>query len=118
MKIINETLWQTCREKNPDEPNGDYTYGSVVNHLAEQWADEMEKAMANGETLEQCAKRTFSEVDQRPQMGITGFQYGAVISTLAGVWAHGDELRKWHNADYGIAPEEPGVVNPAILTIG
>lgn len=120
MNVVNAEIWQKCKDSNPDEPDGSYSYGSVVNHIAEQWADAMEAAMANGETLEQCADRTFKEIDAKPEMcgGITGFQYGCVIVTLRDVWAHGKELNAWHNTQYGAPADSEGTVNPAILTIG
>lgn len=48
--------------------------------------------------------------------GITGFMYGAAVSMLAQAWVHGDELRRWHNKQYGVE-DSTGTVNPAILTI-
>ena len=47
--------------------------------------------------------------------GITGFMYGCAVNTLSQLWKYGEELRKWHNKDYGY--EGDGVVNPAILTV-
>ena len=48
--------------------------------------------------------------------GITGFQYGCAVSILADCWKYGEELRKWHNKEWG-REEVDGVVNPAVLTI-
>lgn len=50
-------------------------------------------------------------------LGITGFQYGAVMGGLTKFWVFGEELRRWHNKQYGISEDKEGVVNPAILTI-
>jgi len=49
-------------------------------------------------------------------MGITGFMYGCAVNLLSQCWKHGEELRKWHNKEYG--HEGDGVVNPAVFTIG
>jgi hypothetical protein len=48
-------------------------------------------------------------------LGITGFMYGAAVQILSKCWKHGEDLRKWHNNEYG--HEGEGVVNPAILTL-
>jgi hypothetical protein len=81
----------------------------------------MEAAMDAGESLEACAKRASHEADTE---GITGFMYGAAVSTLAQAWVHGDRLRRWHNLDVQIgnegekANESGGTLNPALMNIG
>lgn len=116
MKVKDETAWNAWRTNNTDP------YGSAVIRYAERWADAMETAMASGETLAGCAKRTSHEADTE---GITGFMYGAAVQTLATSWEHGEELRRWHNLDTQISDEgekandKPGaVLNPAIMRIG
>lgn len=47
--------------------------------------------------------------------GISGFMYGCAVNILAQCWKYGEELRIWHNKDYGY--EGDGVVNPAVLTV-
>jgi hypothetical protein len=91
--------------------------------FAEKWARIMEARMKQvpGETVAECADAACSLADDD---GITGFMYGAAVSTLAQVWIHGEELRRWHNRQYlseekaAKADETGGTVNPAILTIG
>ncbi len=99
--------WNKGREANQDP------YGSGIFDFAESWAKLMQLEMSNGKTLVECASETSHQLDF---MGITGYMYGAAVSTLSQVWKHGEALRKWHNKDYGV-PESKGVVNPAIITI-
>jgi hypothetical protein len=117
MKLKNAEDWNKAIGANPpSEP-----YGHRVITYAEDWANFMERDMANGATLAECAERTSREADTD---GITGFMYGAAVSTLAHVWEHGEELRRWHNKATQIgtegdrANETGGVLNPALLRIG
>ena len=72
----------------------------------------MEAKISNGEKLEIIADSTSHIADTE---GITGFMYGCAVNALSQVWIHGECLRKWHNAQYGVTDD--GVVNPAVLTI-
>jgi len=87
-------------------------YGACIFKFAESWAKLMQVEMAKGKKLHECAQQASFEADTE---GITGFMYGAAVSILSQCWKHGEELRKWHNKDYG--HEGDGVVNPAVLTI-
>lgn len=110
--------WQSWVDANTD------SYGLCIMQYAQQWAEEMEARIANGETVEQCAKETGRIVDDRPGFGITGFMYGAAVQMLAKAWKHGEALRRWSNVDIAgeeqgaRANESGGTINPAILTIG
>lgn len=103
------------------EANAGSGYGEAILGYAEKWADTMEARLANGETVEQCAKTTSQEADTD---GITGFMYGCAVNTLARTWAHGEELRRWHNKATQIgtegdeANETGGVLNPAVMCVG
>lgn len=48
--------------------------------------------------------------------GTTGFQYGCAVNALSHCWKYGDELRKWHNKEWGNEDAE-GVINPAIIQL-
>lgn len=115
MQTADQARWDNFVAIN-DDP-----YGSGVVRFAERWAEAMEAAMATGESLEDCAKRTSHEADTE---GITGFMYGCAVAELSMSWVHGDQLRRWHNLDTQIghegerANEEGGVLNPAIMNIG
>lgn len=115
MQLKDAALWQRCLDNNPD------FYGSAVNAFANRWALLMEAEIEKGLTVADCAKATSHQADTE---GITGFMYGAAVATLAGVWVHGEDLRRWHNKDCQIgdegdrANESGGVLNPAILTLG
>jgi hypothetical protein len=110
--------WKKARANNQDP------YGNCVMEYASQWADLMESKMETGAKLEDIADATSHEVDHREGMGITGFMYGAAVSTLSQVWKHGEALRRWHNLKTQFqhegekANESGGVLNPALLNIG
>lgn len=87
-------------------------YGLACYTFAERWANLMESEIGNGKPLQEIADKTSHDADTE---GITGFMYGCAVSILTHCWVHGEELRKWHNKEYGY--EGDGVVNPAILTI-
>lgn len=101
--------------------NNQDPYGNRCYTYAVDWAELMEKAMDEGKTIAEVAKATSHEADTD---GITGFMYGMAVNILAHCWAHGEELRRWHNLDMQIgdegekANESGGVLNPAILNIG
>lgn len=108
MDISNQELWESGLAKNTD------TYGHCCYEYAEAWAKLMQSEISNGKTLIDCAQKTSYELGF---FGITGYMYGAAVHILAGCWKHGEDLRKWHNGEYGKA-DSKGVVNPAVLTIG
>lgn len=116
LTLRNPEGWLKAVEVNKADP-----YSNAVIVFAEKFARIMEGRMAAGETLAQCADAACSLADDD---GLTGFMYGAAVSTLAQTWIHGDELRRWHNRQYmpeekaKLADESGGTVNPAILTIG
>lgn len=106
MEFKDEEVWKTGLAKNADP------YGACCYEFAEMWARLMQAEIATGKTVIDCAKTTSHQLGY---LGITGFMYGAAVSILSHCWLHGEELRKWHNKDYG--HEGEGVVNPAILSI-
>lgn len=99
--------FQQGRNNNKDP------YGNAVYEYLIRWADMMEERMSKGETISDMAEETSHEADTE---GITGFMYGCAVNILAQAWEHGEELRTWHNSQYGYEGE--GTVNPAILRIG
>lgn len=107
--------WQDWVDANKDG------YGGTCVSFARTWARLMEAAIAGGDTVAECAERLSHVADQE---GITGFMYGAAVSMLSQCWAHGEELRRWHNLDTQIgnegekANESGGVLNPALLSVG
>lgn len=117
MEIIKgkETEYAAWREKNSDP------YGRRIFTYAEEWAALMEAGLAKGQTIPDIAEETARVADTD---GITGFMYGAAVATLAKMWVHGEELRRWHNhetqiGDEGDRANETGaVLNPALLNIG
>lgn len=115
MNIKDVDGWANAKANNTDP------YGARILSYAEDWANFMEREMAKGKTIAECAEATSREADTD---GITGFMYGAAVSMLAQVWEPGEELRRWHNLDtqFGTegerANEMGGVLNPALLNIG
>lgn len=115
MKLKDEKGWTKAKATNMDP------YGGRVMSYAEDWANFMEREMAVGKTIAQCARSTSQEADTD---GITGFMYGAAVGMLAAFWDHGEELRRWHNLDIQLGAEgesanaSGSVLNPALLNIG
>jgi hypothetical protein len=113
--VRDQELWDKCVGNNQDCP-----YGSAINAYAAKWASLMEADMKEGKKIKDIAEATSRATDTE---GITGFMYGAAVSTLAGVWEHGEELRKWHNVktqihDEGEKANDKGtVLNPTLMTI-
>lgn len=116
-KGVKLLIWPEKLEEyaNYVETNSADGYSRCVVDYAEQWAKLMQIEIANGRThIKDIAEET-----QKPlsYLGITGFMYGAAVQALAHFWQFGDELRRWHNKEYGVSEDKEGVVNPAILTI-
>lgn len=115
MKVKDKKGWAKCLKANKDP------YGLATVRYAECWADLMERQLAKGKTIKDCAKATSHEADTD---GITGFMYGCAVSILAQVWEHGEELRQWHNLDVQIdhegeeANRKGKTLNPALVNIG
>lgn len=115
MQLKDAALWQRCLDNNQD------FYGAGINAFANRWALLMEAEIEKGATVADCAEEMNRQADTE---GITGFMYGAAVSTLAAVWIHGEDLRRWHNKDCQIhdegdrANESGGVLNPAVMVIG
>ena len=106
MKLKNNEGWEKFVTINNDP------YGSGAVRYAERWANMMEQEMESGKSLIEIADATSNKADTE---GITGYMYGCAVSILSQVWEHGEELRKWHNKEYGY--DGDGTVNPAIITI-
>lgn len=115
-KIIvgDQATWEHAKAINTD------SYGAGMMRFAERWAIAMQDQIASGKRLNDVADSTSREADTE---GITGFMYGCAVSILAQCWAHGEELRRWHNLDTQIGNEGEranktgGVLNPALLNI-
>lgn len=107
IELSNHEGWKISRKKNSDP------YGKAALDYAEGWAKLMQIEISKGKTVRQCAEYTQKGLGF---LGITGFMYGCAVSVLSQTWKYGEDLRKWHNKEYG--HEGEGVVNPAILTVG
>jgi hypothetical protein len=105
---VDAEKWAKWTEKNKDG------YGGAIVAYAERWGRMMQVGIAGGESVAEAASRFQFVADTE---GITGFMHGAAVAMLADCWKHGEQLRKWHNGEYG-QPESKGVVNPAVLVIG
>lgn len=106
MEIVDKDNYLIGKDKNTDP------YGACIYEYAEGWAKLMQVRIALGEQVKDIAEKTSHEMHF---LGISGFMYGAAVSILSQYWKHGEELRKWHNKEYGHDGE--GVVNPAIINI-
>lgn len=89
-----------------------YSLGVVT--YARRWAKYMQHLMSkHNKTLPQIADKASHVSDIE---GITGFMYGCAVGMLSQCWKYGEELRRWHNKEWG-QEDSDGVVNPAVLTI-
>lgn len=101
-------LWEQFVEVNSKD-----SYSDGVVTYARRWAKYMQHLMQkHSKGVIEVAEKSSHVSDIE---GITGFMYGCAVNTLAQCWKYGEELRKWHNKDYGY--EGDGVVNPAVLTV-
>lgn len=113
--MIRSSAWNKYVEANQDP------YGAACVRYAERWASLVERAVDNGERLEDVAEDLSHLADEE---GITGFMHGAAVSMLAECWIHGESLRRWHNLKYQLAGEgdkandSGGILNPAVLSMG
>lgn len=106
VEIVDKENYLIGKSKNQD------SYGACIYEYAEGWAKLMQVRISLGEKVHQMAETSSEEMGF---LGITGFMYGAAVGILSQYWKHGEELRKWHNKEYGHDGE--GFVNPAILSI-
>ena len=106
MQFKDKSSWDKGLAVNTDP------YGRCIYDYSEAWAKSMQREIANGRTVSDCADETSNALGF---FGITGFMYGAAVATLSACWEHGEELRKWHNKSYN--HEGDGVVNPAVISI-
>ena len=83
---------------------------STIDYMI-RWANMMEESISNGYKINDIAEETSHRADN----GITGFMYGCAVDLLSQFWEYGEDLKKWHNNQYGYEGE--GTVNPAIMTI-
>ncbi len=93
--------------------NSNKEYGECVVTYARRWAKFMQYLMNNHDkrVTEVASNASFaSDID-----GITGFMYGVAVGILSDYWKYGEELRKWHNKQYGVDETENGVVTPALI---
>lgn len=100
------------------EINSKDGYSAGVIDYADRWARLMQVRMAAGAELAAIAKDASHDADVD---GITGSMYGCAVQGLGRFWVHGEQLRVWHNKDYGVESREGdggGTVNPAIITFG
>lgn len=87
-------------------------YGFGIMTYAKLWGRLMQYEIDKGAKLIDIATSTSHDADIE---GITGFMYGAAVKVLSECWFYGEDLRKWHNKEYGHLGE--GVVNPAVLSV-
>ena len=114
MSFIGKGVWSASRTNNT------HGYGKAILDYAERWAKLMQVAIAEEfkqgtireDIIPKIASSTSHEADLE---GITGFMYGAAVSTLSQSWIYGKELSDWHNKKHNYEGE--GTVNPAVLTI-
>ena len=102
--------WEEFVKVNSKDP-----YSKAVVTYARLWAKYMQHLMRKH-------KKTVPEIASKASFaanadGITGFMYGCAVNILSQCWKYGEELRRWHNKEWGYEEDTKGVVNPAVLTI-
>lgn len=102
-----ESEYQTFKENNISDP-----YMAVILAYAERWGGMMEQSIGDGFTLEEAAAHTKYEADTD---GISGHMYGCAVNILSNYWKYGEDLRQWHNGEYGYKGN--GVIDPAVVTL-
>lgn len=107
---VKEGTEQACYEFIRNNRHDQHSSG-VLRYM-NRWAAMMETEMAGGATIAEAAERTNHTADTE---GITGFMYGHAVRGLCNYWQHGEELRQWHNQQYGYSGD--GLINPAIIRI-
>lgn len=96
------------------EINSKDGYSRAVVTYARRWGKYMQHLMEkHNKTVVDIAENASHVSDIE---GITGFMYGCAVNMLAHCWKYGEELRRWHNKEWG-HEDVDGVVNPAVLTI-
>ena len=105
MHVRDAKKWAADKKANVDP------YSAAILKYAEEWANTMELRLSKGEKLPSIAKKC-----EPRGHGITGFMFGAAVATLVAHWDYGEELRRWHNAEYG-QPNAKGTINPALVTV-
>lgn len=88
-------------------------YMLAIVDYAEKWGRLMQARIDAGEALEAVADETSHEADID---GITGNMYSGAVMMLSRSWKHGEELRRWHNKQWGVENSD-GDVNPAVITV-
>ena len=88
MKIIEgkEKEYQDWYDQN------DGPYSRCCFDYADAWASLMESRMAQGETLEACAKLTSHQANTE---SISGGVYSLAVGILSKCWIHGEQLQRW-----------------------
>jgi len=113
LTLKDSATWDHFVSVNSSDP-----YGKGVIDFASLWARMMESEINSGKLLVATAKECSHLADTD---GITGFMYGAAVNVLSQCWIYGDDLRAWHNKDYGKqgaeATEAGAVINPAVMII-
>ena len=102
-----QKVWEKMVKENSRDP-----YGICIVTYARRWAKLMQTLIEDGSSLEEVAEQSSYDADLE---GVTCFMYSQALSSLCKSWKYGEELRQWHNKEYGYAGE--GIVNPAFMTI-
>ena len=115
MKIKNELKddWEEFVKINSDD---DYSHDTIRYTII--WADRLERALEDGEKLEDVVlKLSFGT-----GIDITGFMHGMAASIISKYWVLGDQFRQAYNESIQIGNEGEGAtekevtLNPALMT--
>ena len=113
----NQEAWDADYNANKNDGYGAAAL-SFANRFARFLETKINEGLAVGKTVRQVLEESGNEMSHVADVeGITGFMYGCAVGCLVRCWKYGEDLRKWHNKEYGVNEDAKGVVNPAILTI-
>lgn len=73
------------------------------------------KFVDEGKTFDEAER---AMLDSEEGNELTGYMMGALMSAVSHFHIKGDEVKAWWNKNQSGTPDENGVNNPAIITIG
>jgi len=82
-----EESWAKIKAKSEASP-----YSMTCVRFAEKWAERMEEAMRNGDSIQQCAKPLSYKINEEFNLSLAMYHWS--LGVLIQVWAHGDALHK------------------------
>lgn len=109
VEVTDEAAWAAWMESTSESD-----YGRAIVAYTKAWARLMQQRINDGEQLENIAEHTSRIADPPGPNEMTLLMHGTAVEALVLHWKYGEQLRKWHNAQYGMGEDFEGIVNPGI----